>query len=80
MRDLQKQESGTQAASYKIVSAIAGIFFIAAGVMLVMHHRDSVNNALDTGRCLTNDGFKGFFEMLKHFLRQAYRWIFKACG
>ncbi|MEZ3501394.1 hypothetical protein [Pantoea sp. KPR_PJ] len=59
---------------------LAGGCVLAAGVMLILHHRDSVNNALDTGACLADEGVKDFFGMLKHLLHQAYRFVFKACG
>jgi hypothetical protein len=53
---------------------------VAVGIMLIVNHRDSLNNALDTGNCLVEDGIHEFFASLKLFLHQAYRWIFKACG
>lgn len=53
---------------------------LAVGVMMIIDHRDSVNNALDTGNCLVESGIHDFFASLKLFLHQAYRWIFKAYG
>ncbi|KAA5927682.1 hypothetical protein F3I58_23380 [Pantoea sp. VH_4] len=53
---------------------------LTVGVTLILHHRGTVNNALDTGQCLVARDVRGFFEFLKHILHQAYRWIFKACG
>lgn len=56
------------------------VLVMITGVILIIHHRDSVNNALETGQCLVDQEVNGFFEILRHFLHLAYRWIFKACG
>jgi len=53
---------------------------VAVGIAMIMNHRDSVNNALDTGNCLVEEGMHDFFGSLRLFLHQAYRWIFKTCG
>ncbi|ARF51979.1 hypothetical protein DSJ_17540 [Pantoea stewartii subsp. stewartii DC283] len=53
---------------------------LTVGVTLILHHRDTVNNALDTGKCLVNNNVRGFFDILRHLLHQVYRWIFKSCG
>ncbi|MCW0974168.1 hypothetical protein [Pantoea sp. JV6] len=64
--------------------AVLGLFvtliFMAGSVMLIIEHRDSMNNALDTGECLAGEQFHGLIDFLKHLLRLAYRFIFKACG
>ncbi|WP_442796909.1 hypothetical protein [Pantoea vagans] len=52
----------------------------AVAIMMILDHRNSVNNALETGQCLAEEGAEGFLEILRHFLHHAYRWIFKACG
>lgn len=59
------------------------IFTLIAGtvaIMMLLDHRNSVNNALETGQCLAVEGAESLLEMLRHFLHHAYRWIFKACG
>ncbi|MEN5021181.1 hypothetical protein [Pantoea agglomerans] len=59
------------------------IFTLIAGamtIMMILDHRNSVNNALETGQCLVGEGAESLLEMLRHFLHHAYRWIFKACG
>ncbi|THB82918.1 hypothetical protein E1N66_18445 [Pantoea allii] len=52
----------------------------AIAIMMILDHRNSVNNALETGQCLAEEGAEDFMEVLRHFLHHAYRWIFKACG
>lgn len=52
----------------------------AIAIMMILDHRNSVNNALETGQCLAEEGAEDFLEVLRHFLHHAYRWIFKACG
>lgn len=64
------------AVSMLIFTLIAG----AAAIMMLLEHRDSVNNALETGQCLAEKGAEDLMEVLRHFLHHAYRWIFKACG
>ncbi|MDF2043159.1 MULTISPECIES: hypothetical protein [unclassified Pantoea] len=64
------------AVSMLIFTLIAG----AAAIMMLLEHRDSVNNALETGQCLAEEGAEDLMEVLRHFLHHAYRWIFKACG
>ena len=59
-----------------IFTLIAG----AVAIMMILDHRNSVNNALETGQCLAVEGAETLLEMLRHFLHHAYRWIFKACG
>ena len=59
---------------------LAGVMLITGCVMLIIEHRDSMNNALDTGQCLVNKGASDFLESIRHLLHRAYRWIFKACG
>lgn len=66
--------------SGSVIIMLSILLTLTVGVTLILHHRDTVNNALDTGECLVNKDVRGFFEMLRHFLHQAYRWIFKACG
>lgn len=61
------------------------IFMLIAGagavaIMMILDHRNSVNNALETGQCLAGEGAENILEVLRHFLHHAYRWIFKACG
>jgi len=59
------------------------IFTLIAGamtIMMILDHRNSVNNALETGQCLVGEGAESLLEVLRHFLHHAYRWIFKACG
>lgn len=62
--------------SMLIFTLIAG----AVAIMMILDHRNSVNNALETGQCLVGEGAESFLEVLRHFLHHAYRWIFKACG
>ena len=62
--------------SMLIFTLIAG----AMAIMMILDHRNSVNNALETGQCLVGEGAESLLEMLRHFLHHAYRWIFKACG
>jgi hypothetical protein len=67
--------------SWPVLSML--IFTLIAGVMAIMmilDHRNSVNNALETGQCLVGEGAESLLEVLRHFLHHAYRWIFKACG
>lgn len=67
--------------SWPVLSML--IFTLIAGtmaIMMILDHRNSVNNALETGQCLAVEGAEGLLEMLRHFLHHAYRWIFKACG
>lgn len=59
---------------------LAGVMLITGCVMLIIEHRDSMNNALDTGQCLVSKGASDFFKDLKMMFHQLYRWIFKACG
>ncbi|GME31879.1 hypothetical protein CRM79_04245 [Pantoea agglomerans] len=59
-----------------IFTLIAG----AVAIMMILDHRNSVNNALETGQCLAGEGAEDILEVLRHFLHHAYRWIFKACG
>jgi hypothetical protein len=61
-----------------IFTLIAGAGAVA--IMMILDHRNSVNNALETGQCLVEEGAEDFLEVLRHFLHHAYRWIFKACG
>ncbi|AVV37995.1 MULTISPECIES: hypothetical protein [Pantoea] len=61
------------------------IFTLIAGagavtIMMILDHRNSVNNALETGQCLAGEGAEDILEVLRHFLHHAYRWIFQACG
>ncbi|WP_256849240.1 hypothetical protein [Pantoea sp. Fr-CA_6] len=62
--------------SMLIFTLIAG----AMAIMMILDHRNSVNNALETGQCLVGEGAESLLEVLRHFLHHAYRWIFKACG
>ncbi len=67
--------------SWPVLSML--IFTLIAGamaIMMILDHRNSVNNALETGQCLAVEGAESFLEVLRHFLHHAYRWIFKACG
>lgn len=67
--------------SWPVLSML--IFTLIAGamtIMIILDHRNSVNNALETGQCLVGEGAESLLEMLRHFLHHAYRWIFKACG
>jgi len=67
--------------SWPVLSML--IFTLIAGamaIMMILDHRNSVNNALETGQCLLGEGAESLLEMLRHFLHHAYRWIFKACG
>lgn len=67
--------------SWPVLSML--IFTLIAGamaIMMILDHRNSVNNALETGQCLVGEGAESLLEVLRHFLHQAYRWIFKACG
>ena len=67
--------------SWPVLSML--IFTLIAGamaIMMILDHRNSVNNALETGQCLAVEGAETLLEMLRHFLHHAYRWIFKACG
>jgi len=67
--------------SWPVLSML--IFTLIAGamtIMMILDHRNSVNNALETGQCLVGEGAESLLEVLKHFLHHAYRWIFKACG
>lgn len=67
--------------SWPVLSML--IFTLIAGamaIMMILGHRNSVNNALETGQCLVGEGAESLLEMLRHFLHHAYRWIFKACG
>ncbi|MDQ1214823.1 hypothetical protein [Pantoea anthophila] len=49
-------------------------------IILILEHRNAVNNALETGQCLAEEGAENILGALRHFLHHAYRWIFKACG
>ncbi|KEY43346.1 hypothetical protein ABEG75_11765 [Pantoea agglomerans] len=67
--------------SWPVLSML--IFTLIAGamaIMMILDHRNSVNNALETGQCLVGEGAESLLEVLRHFLHHAYRWIFKACG
>ncbi|WP_010244639.1 hypothetical protein [Pantoea agglomerans] len=67
--------------SWPVLSML--IFTLIAGamtIMMILDHRNSVNNALETGQCLVGEGAESLLEMIRHFLHHAYRWIFKACG
>ncbi|KAF6678855.1 hypothetical protein ABEI33_11750 [Pantoea agglomerans] len=67
--------------SWPVLSML--IFTLIAGamaIMMILDHRNSVNNALETGQCLLGEGAESLLEVLRHFLHHAYRWIFKACG
>ncbi|MGC0827848.1 hypothetical protein [Pantoea agglomerans] len=67
--------------SWPVLSML--IFTLIAGamtIMMILDHRNSVNNALETGQCLVGEGAESLLEALRHFLHHAYRWIFKACG
>lgn len=64
------------AISVLIFTLIAG----AIAIMVILDHRNSVNNALETGQCLVEEGAEDLLEALRHFLHHAYRWIFRACG
>jgi len=67
--------------SWPVLSML--IFTLIAGamaIMMILDHRNYVNNALETGQCLVGEGAESFLEVLRHFLHHAYRWIFKACG
>jgi hypothetical protein len=65
---------------YSVISMLYVVLILTVGLILILHHRDTVNNAMDTGECLVNRDVRGFFEMLRHLLHQAYLWIFNACG
>ncbi|KAF6668975.1 hypothetical protein HFD92_01760 [Pantoea sp. EKM101V] len=52
----------------------------AVAIIMILDHRNSVNNALETGQCLAEEGAENILGVLRHFLHHAYRWIFKACG
>ncbi|MEN4520588.1 hypothetical protein [Pantoea agglomerans] len=67
--------------SWPVLSML--IFTLIAGamaIMMILDHRNSVNNALETGQCLVGESAESLLEVLRHFLHHAYRWIFKACG
>jgi len=64
------------AISVLIFTLIAGVI----AIMVILDHRNTVNNALETGQCLAEEGAEDLFEALRHFLHHAYRWIFRACG
>jgi len=66
--------------SGSVLIMLSLLLVLTIGIILILHHRDIVNNALDTGQCLVVRDVKGFFELLRHLLHQAYRWIFRACG
>jgi len=70
------RKPGWPVLSMLIFTLIAG----AVAIMMILDHRNSVNNALETGQCLAVEGADSFLEVLRHFLHHAYRWIFKACG
>lgn len=59
---------------------LAGVMLITCCVMLIIDHRGSTNNALDTGQCLVSKGASDFVKDLKMMFHQLYRWIFHACG
>jgi len=70
------------------LSAAAPKSWLVPGVLLAcavaiigfLVHHNSMNNALETGQCLAEEGAESLLEALRHFLHHAYRWIFKACG
>ncbi|KNH32713.1 MULTISPECIES: hypothetical protein [Pantoea] len=70
------RKSSWPALSMLIFTLIAG----AVAIMMILDHRNSINNALETGQCLVGEGAESLLEVLRHFLHHAYRWIFKACG
>ncbi|MEN4543811.1 hypothetical protein [Pantoea agglomerans] len=70
------RKSSWPSLSMLIFTLIAG----AVAIMMILDHRNSVNNALETGQCLVGEGAESLLEVLRHFLHHAYRWIFKACG
>jgi len=78
------RKSRTSECSRKYIFFVAMSSFAALiliyGVVMVIEHRDSVNNALDTGECLIDGEFHNVIDRLKHLLRISYRFIFKACG
>lgn len=59
---------------------VSVLIVAAVAIMLILYHRNPVNNALETGQCLAEKGARGLIELLRHFLHHAYRWIFRACG
>lgn len=70
------RKSSWPSLSMLIFTLIAG----AVAIMMILDHRNSVNNALETGQCLVGEGAESLLEVLRYFLHHAYRWIFKACG
>ncbi|MFB6325262.1 hypothetical protein ACE8EZ_03965 [Pantoea deleyi] len=73
--------AATRKNALPLMSVLAFTLFVAVvAIMMIINHRNAVNNALETGQCLAEEGAEGFLEMLRHFLHHAYRWIFKACG
>lgn len=77
-------EDAVSAAGPKSRLAAGVLIFLlivcAFTLMMILDHRVSVNNALETGQCLAEEGAEDFLEVLRHFLHHAYRWIFKVCG
>ncbi|MFK3879156.1 hypothetical protein [Pantoea agglomerans] len=54
--------------SWPVLSML--IFTLIAGamaIMMILDHRNSVNNALETGQCLVGEGAESFLEVLRHF-------------
>lgn len=78
------RKSITSKCSRKYIFSVAMGSFAALilmiGIGMIIDHRDSVNNALDTGECLADGEFHNLIDKLKHLLRISYRLIFKACG
>ncbi len=70
------RKSSRPALSMLIFTLIA----VVVTIMMILDHRNSMNNALETGQCLVEEGAESFLEVLRHFLHHAYRWIFKACS
>lgn len=80
--DLPEDTLSTAAPKNRITISVL-IFTLIAGalaIMMLLDHRNSVNNALETGQCLAGKGAEDLLEVLRHFLHHAYRWIFKTCG
>lgn len=48
----------------------------ALGIMMLLNHRNSVINVLETGQCLAEEGAGNLPGMFRNFLHHAYRWIF----
>ncbi len=63
-----------------LIWGMIGGVFLTGLVLLILHHRDTMNNALDTGQCLLTKTGPGVATTLKHTVRLCYRWMFNACG